>query len=71
MARFKEIDRSPRFLPVVLEAQIQPGSFEHALDYLVDHELDLAGLAARYRNDETGAPAYDPAVMLKNCPAGI
>lgn len=65
MARFKEIDRSPRFLPVVLEAQIQPGSFEYALDYLVDHELDLAGLAARYRNDETGAPAYDPAVMLK------
>jgi transposase len=65
MARFKEIDRSPRFLPVVLEAQIQPGSFEYALDYLVDHELDLSGLAGRYRNDGTGAPAYDPAVMLK------
>jgi transposase len=65
MARFKEVDRSPRFLPIVLEAQLQPGSFEYALDYLVDHELDLSHLRSRYRNDDTGAPAYDPAVMLK------
>jgi len=65
MARFKEIDRSPRFLPIVLEAQLQPGSFEYALDYLVDHELDLGQLYARYHNDDTGAPAYNPAVMLK------
>jgi len=65
MARFKEVDRSPRFLPIVLEAQLQPGSFEYALDYLVDKELDLARLRARYRNDDTGAPAYDPSVMLK------
>ena len=65
MARFKEVDRNPRFLPIVLEAQLQPGSFEYALDYLVDHQLDLSSLRSRYRNDETGAPAYDPAVMLK------
>jgi transposase len=65
MARYKAVDRSPRFLPIVLEAQLMPGSFEHALDYLVDHELDLAGLHGRYRNDATGAPAYDPGVMLK------
>ncbi len=65
MARYKEVDRSPRFLPIVLEAQLMPGSFEHALDYLVDHELDLGRLHARYRNDATGAPAYDPGVMLK------
>jgi len=52
-------------LPIVLEAQLIPGSFEHALDVLVDTELDLSRLAKRFRNDETGAPAYDPAVMLK------
>lgn len=40
MARYRPVDRSPRFIPVVLDAQIQPGSFEYALDYLVDHELD-------------------------------
>jgi transposase len=42
-----------------------PGSFEYALDVLIDTEIDLSRLAARYGNDETGAPAYDPAVMLK------
>jgi hypothetical protein len=42
MARYKVVDRSPKFLPVVLDAQIQPGSFEYALDYLIDHEIDLS-----------------------------
>jgi transposase len=65
MARYKVVDRNPKFIPVVLDAQIQPGSFEYALDYLVDHELDLSALHARYNNDTTGAPAYDPAVLLK------
>jgi len=65
MARYKVVDRSPRFLPVVLDAQLLPGSFEFALDYLIDHELDLSALDDRYCNDASGAPAYDPAVMLK------
>ena len=65
MARYKPVDRSPRFLPVVLSEQIQPGTFEFALDLLVDHELDLSGLDARFNNDDTGASAYDPRVMLK------
>jgi len=65
MARFKAVDRSPRFLPIDLEAQLIPGSFEHALDYLVDHELDLQPLHAKYCNDATGAPAYEPSVLLK------
>ena len=29
MARYKIIDRSPRFLPVALEAQLMSGSFEY------------------------------------------
>ncbi|MBI1394650.1 MAG: transposase [Betaproteobacteria bacterium] len=65
MPRYKPVDRSPRFLPVVLEEQIQPGTFEFALDHLVDNELDLSGLDAKFRNDETGATAYDPRGMLK------
>lgn len=65
MARYKIVDRSPRFLPIVLDAQLMTGSFEFALDYLIDNEVDLSAVAARYCNDETGAPAYDPAVMLK------
>jgi len=65
MARYKPVDRNPRLLPVVLSEQIQSGTFEFALDHLVDHELDLSALDARFRNDETGASAYDPRVMLK------
>jgi transposase len=65
MARYKPIDRNPRLLPVVLSEQIQPGTFEFALDHLVDNELDLSALDARFRNDETGASAYDPRLMLK------
>jgi len=65
MARYKIVDRSPRLLPIVLDAQLVTGSFEYALDYLIDHEIDLSELDRRYRNDDTGAPAYDPAVMLK------
>ena len=41
MAHYKIVDRSPRFLPVVLDAQQMSGSFEYALDYLIDHQLDL------------------------------
>ena len=60
MARYRVVDRSPRFLPIVLDAQLMAGSFEYALDYLIDNEVDLSGIAKRYCNDETGAPAYDP-----------
>ena len=48
------IDTSPRFLAVDLERQLLPGSFEHAVHYLLDHEIDLTGFAERYRNDQTG-----------------
>ena len=65
MPRYKPCDRSPKFVPLVFAEQIEPGSFEYALDRLVDEELDFAPLDARYRNDVTGASAYDPRVMLK------
>src|SRR5450759_4040697 len=65
MARYKAIDTSPRFLAVDLRRQLVAGTFEHALDWLVDHELDLRGFDARYRNDTNGAPAYPPGLLLK------
>ncbi len=42
-----------------------PGSFEYALNEIVDQHIDLTPFAARYANDETGRLAYDPAVLLK------
>jgi transposase len=65
MARYKHIDTSPKFLPVDLTRQLLPGTFEHALNHLLDHEVDLSGFDARYCNDETGASAYPPAMLLK------
>jgi transposase len=65
MPRYKIADRSPMFLPVILQEQIVPSSFEFALDHLVDHELDLSTLDAQFNNDQTGASAYDPRVILK------
>jgi transposase len=65
MPRFKPIDKGLKLLPVDFDKQVQPGSFEHALCHLIDHELDLSEFHARYRNDDQGAPAYDPAVLLK------
>ncbi len=65
MARYKPQDRNSMLLPVVLSEQIIPGSFAFALDYLVNNELDLAPLDAKFKNDEVGASAYDPRVMLK------
>ena len=65
MPRFKAVDTSPRFLAVDLHDQVLPGTFAYALNHLLDHEIDLSELEARYRNDEVGAPAYEPRVLLK------
>ena len=47
--------------------QLQPGTFEHAIAYLIDHKLDLSQFEEAIRNDEGmgGRPAYDPAILLK------
>lgn len=57
MAHYKHIDTSPRILPVDLAQQLLPGTFEHALNHLLDHEIDLSWFDARFCNDETGATA--------------
>ena len=64
MARYRHIDMSPRLLPVDLQAQLVPGSFAHALHHLVD-QLDLSAFDAHYRNDDNGAPAHAPVMLLK------
>jgi transposase len=66
MARYKDYDYSQgKFIPIHFDRQILPGTFEYSLHYLIDNEIDLSCFDLRYRNDETGAPAYDPAILLK------
>jgi hypothetical protein len=31
-----------------------PGTFEHAVDYLLDHAIDLSAFDTRFRNDAAG-----------------
>ncbi len=66
MAKYKEYDYSQgKFIPLSFDKQILPGTFEHTLHYLIDNEIDLSVFDLRYKNDETGAPAYDPRILLK------
>ena len=66
MARYKSYSYAQgKFIPVHFEKQIIPGTFEYSLNHLVDHELDLTIFDERYRNEETGATAYDPRILLK------
>ena len=66
MARYKKYDYSQgKFIPICFDKQILPGTFEHTLHYLIDEEIDLSIFDLRYQNDDTGAPAYDPAILLK------
>ena len=66
MARYKNYSYEQQLMVAVsLEKQILPGTFEYTLNTLIDEKLDLTLFHERYNNDETGAPAYDPAVLLK------
>ena len=65
MARYKPIHQGVKLLAVDFDRQILPGTFEYALRYLVDKELDLDGFHQRYRNDVQGAAAFNPATLLK------
>ena len=65
----------PRFIPYNIDQnamvvinyqdQLQPGTFEHAVHYLIEHKLDLSIFYPKYRNEDTGRLAYDPAILLK------
>jgi transposase len=66
MARYKPYDlKQGKMIALSYADQIVPGSFEYALDDIVENHLDLSIFDKRYRNDRTGRLAYDPKVMLK------
>ena len=65
MARYKDVDSGMKLLAVDLSRQLLPGTFEHALSHLIDHELDLSHFDTHYNNDVRGSTAYPPAMLLK------
>jgi len=65
MARYKDYSyEQTKLIPVSYDRQILPGTFEHTLCEVTD-TLDISVFEERYRNDATGAPAYDPRILLK------
>jgi len=64
----------PKFIPynhdqhsmivINFKDQLQPGTFEHAIHYLIHNKIDLSIFDDVYRNSENGRPAYDPAILL-------
>lgn len=66
MARYKHYDYGQKkLLAVSFAEQILPGTFEYTLHQMIEEHIDLSVFDAQYCNDETGAPAYDPAILLK------
>ena len=66
MPKFIPYDPSQSKMVVVNYAdQLQPGTFEHAIHFLIEQKLDLSIFHPSFKNDDTGRPAYDPAILLK------
>lgn len=66
MARYKTYDYAQTMMVAVsLDEQLQAGTLEHTIHYVVEQRLDLSGFDQRRSNDDTGRPGYDPRVLLK------
>lgn len=66
MARYKPYDvKQVTLVPVSFPDQILRGTFEYALNEIIDQHIDMRPFEVRYQNDETGCLAYDPAVLVK------
>ena len=66
MPRFKVCDyRQKLMIPVSLEEQLLSGTLEHAIHYLIEERIEDSWFEDLYANDETGAPAYPPRMLLK------
>ncbi len=66
MARYKAYDYNQcTMVPVVLSDQLEPGTLEYTIHYLVHERLDLSAFDLEYCNDYQGRPAYDPRILLK------
>lgn len=66
MAKYIPYDYNQTAMVVInFQDQIQAGTFEHAVHYLVDNKLNLSCFDDSFKNDDNGRPAYDPAILLK------
>ena len=65
MARYKSYSHDKITKEIAFEEKILPGTIEYTINEMVEHAIDTSCFATHYKNDITGAPAYDPKVLLK------
>ena len=66
MAKYKPSNEDQMvMLPISLQDQLVPGTLEHTIHQLVEENIDLSVFDERYNNDETGAAAIHPKILLK------
>jgi transposase len=66
MPRYKPNEQDQMMmLPINFAEQILPGTLEYAINDIIDNHTDLSIFDDRYHNDEKGACAYLPAILLK------
>ncbi len=66
MAKFKPYNYDQMvMIPITLKEQIEPGTLEYAIHELVETKIDLSVFEDRFKNDDTGSPAFDPKILLK------
>ena len=66
MAKFRPYNYNQTvMIPICLENQIVEGTLEFAIHHLVDNSIDITPFYEKYQNDDTGAPAFNPRIMLK------
>ena len=68
MAKYRTTDVAAGqglFLDVNLKKQLLPDTFEYMLNEIIGTKIDLDIFDKNYKNDQTGASAVPPAVLLK------
>jgi transposase len=66
MPRYKTYDYDQLvMIPISLVNQLEPGTLEYTINELVENKLDLSVFEERYQNDDTGATAINPKILLK------
>ena len=66
MAKYKAYNYDQLvMIPISLENQLEPGTLEYTINELVEKNIDLSVFEGRYQNDDTGATAINPKILLK------
>ena len=66
MAKYKPNNEDQMvMLPISLQDQLVPGTLDYTINEVVEKHIDLSVFDARYKNDEIGAAAIHPKILLK------